>query len=175
MGRTPRRAETEGGGLSYREKRGSGVGWRPEDWAPTEVSKAPITTPGSACEAQGRGQEGVEERRGGRGGPRGTAGSLLVRRERRPQRGRSARVPTDSWPPTGELGGREGGGQGTSTKAAGCGPEGGAWGGGQSSEKEVDSRQWRSVATPGEGGRPRRGGQGEKSRTSGLRTSVDST
>lgn len=33
------------------------------------------------------------------------------------------RVPTDSWPLTGELGGREGGGQGTSTKAAGRGPE----------------------------------------------------
>ena len=31
-------------------------------------------------------------------------------------------------------------------------------------------RQWRSVATPGEGG-----GQGQKSRTSGLRTSMEST
>ena len=93
MGRTPRRAETEGGGLSYREKRGSGVASRPEDRAPAEVSKAPIMTPGSACEAQGRGQEGVEERRGRGWGPRGTAGSLLVRRERRPQRGRSAVSP----------------------------------------------------------------------------------
>lgn len=79
------------GGLSYREKRGSGVGWRPEDRPPAEVSKAPITTPGSARETQGRGQEGVEERRG-RGGPRGTAGSLLVKK-RRLRRGRPAHVP----------------------------------------------------------------------------------
>lgn len=62
------RGDGRGGGLSYREKRGSGVGWKPEDRPPTEVSKAPIMTRGSACEAQGRGQEGVEERRGGEGG-----------------------------------------------------------------------------------------------------------
>lgn len=45
----------------------------------------------------------------------------------------------DSWPLTGELGGREGGGQGTSTKAARRGPEWVTWGGGRSSKKQVDS------------------------------------